>query len=162
MAMTILPGNSNVATCIRSPSARSRAKIKLFPKRSWGDNWIIGNRAKSRHTDDRGRDELVGTWRWVAYGSSPFTDLALMHLHQDGTALIEGEFDGQRYADEYSWEYIDETHWNLRRVIPLGEIPELDEETVEVIEYEISKSNGKPMELMQFDYEYPFVYEKIA
>jgi hypothetical protein len=108
------------------------------------------------------RDELVGTWRWVAYGPSPSTGLALMHLHQDGTALIEGELDGQKYAFEYSWEYIDETHWNLRRVIPLGEIPELDEETVEVIEYEISNSNGKRMELMRFDYEDPFVYEKIA
>ena len=47
-------------------------------------------------------------------------------------------------------------------MIPVGEIPEPDEETVEVIEYEISKGNGKSMELMQFDYEYPFVYEKIA
>ena len=108
------------------------------------------------------RDELVGTWRKVAYGTSPSTGLKLMHLHPDGSALIEGEFERRRYAYEYSWEYIDETHWNLRRVIPLGEIPELDEETVEVIEYEISKGNGKRMELMQFDYEYPFVYGKIV
>jgi hypothetical protein len=47
-------------------------------------------------------------------------------------------------------------------VIPLGEYPELDEETVEVTEYEISKGVGTRMELMEFDFEDPFVHEKIV
>ena len=106
--------------------------------------------------------ELVGTWRQVAYGTLPSESLSLMHLRDDGTALIEGEFDGKPYADTYSWEYIDETHWNLRRVIPLGEVPELDEETVEVIEYQVSKGNPSRMELMEFDYEDTFIYERIG
>jgi hypothetical protein len=108
------------------------------------------------------RQELVGSWRKVAYGASPFENSSLMHLRDDGTALIEGEFDGTPYAYAYSWEYIDETHWNLRRVIPLGEIPELDEETVEVIEYRVSKGAHSRIELMKFDYEDPFIYERIG
>jgi hypothetical protein len=85
-----------------------------------------------------------------------------LHLHEDGTALIEGEIEGRSHTYDSSWEYIDETHWNLRRVIPLGEYPELEEEMVEVTEYEISKGDGTRMELMEFDFEDPFVYEKIA
>src|SRR6516225_3742655 len=103
------------------------------------------------------REELVGSWRRVAYGTSPSLGLCLMHLHEDGTALVEREFEGRSYAHEHSWEYIDETHWNLRRVIPLGEYPEMDEETVEVIDYEISKGDGTRMELMEFDFEDPHV-----
>jgi hypothetical protein len=108
------------------------------------------------------RHELIGTWRETAYGTLPYENLSLMHLRDDGTALIEGEFDGKRYAYAYSWEYIDETHWNLRRVIPLGEIPEMHEETVEVIEYQLSKEEHSRMELMNFDYVYPFIYERIG
>lgn len=104
--------------------------------------------------------DLIGIWQEVAYGDEPTNGLHLLHLRSDGTAATEGELDGKRYSTAYSWRLTGPATWELRRPIPLGEIPELEEETVEVREHTVVAFDGIRMSVTQYDYEEPFHYER--
>jgi hypothetical protein len=57
----------------------------------------------------------------------------------------------------------DDTHWNLSlQIQPDPKIPGLEDGAIDVSEYEIVKSDADRMELMKFDFEFPFVYERVT
>ena len=106
--------------------------------------------------------DLIGTWQKVAYGDILAEGQHLLRLRPGGTAVAEGEYRGQPYRTEYAWRLTGPQAWELRRVIPLGEIPELDEESVEVLRHTVVEFDGRRMAVAQPDYEEPFLYERLA
>jgi hypothetical protein len=106
--------------------------------------------------------DLIGTWQKVAYGDMPTEGRHLLHLRPDGVAVTEGEYRGEQYHTQYAWRLTGPNAWELRRVIPLGEIPEMDEESVEVLEYTVVEFDGQRMAVTKFDCEEPFIYKRLA
>jgi hypothetical protein len=105
--------------------------------------------------------ELVGTWAQVAYGDMAAIGQHLLHLMADGTAVSEGVVNGVPYRTVYTWQLTGPESWELRRTIPLGEIPELDEESVEVLKHTVMAHEGTAMSVTKFDYESPFHYKRV-
>ncbi|MGL6074414.1 MAG: hypothetical protein ACRC8S_09670 [Fimbriiglobus sp.] len=104
--------------------------------------------------------DLIGTWRKVSYGDTPFPGQHLVHLLPDGSAICEGEHQGKTYRTHSTWRLKRPDLWELRRTIPLGEIPEMEEESVEVDEHTVVEFDGLRMAVTKFDYEEPFHYER--
>jgi hypothetical protein len=85
-----------------------------------------------------------------------------MHLYPDGRAKLESAApNGLTYTEKATWEYVDQRHWKLRLDIPPDpDTPGLEDGAIDVADYEVIAFDGSRMELMKFDYESPFVYEK--
>ena len=102
------------------------------------------------------KEQLIGSWKWKDHNS-------IMHLHSDGSAVCEGQSQtGQIIRENATWEYVDDTHWKLRLIIPAQpDVPGLEEGAGDVGEYEVISFTPQRMELTKFDYESPFVYERV-
>jgi hypothetical protein len=86
-----------------------------------------------------------------------------MTLFDDGLASVatsKAEFSS---IDQATWEYNDDAHWNLKlQIAPDPKTPGLEDGAIDVSEYEIVESDANRMELMTFDLEFPFVYERVS
>lgn len=106
--------------------------------------------------------DLIGTWRRVAYGDISLEGRHLIHLRADGTAVSEGEYEGQPYSIQYTWRLTGPAEWELRRTIPPGEIPGLDEECIQVEDHVVVEFDGARMAVSKFDYEERFHFERVG
>jgi hypothetical protein len=109
------------------------------------------------------RDQLVGSWKLTAWGPLPIDYTSVMTLFDDGSASVATSKDEYSSMDQATWEYIDDAHWNLNlQVAPDPKTPGLEDGAIDVSEYEIVESDANRMELMVFDFEFPFVYERVS
>jgi hypothetical protein len=106
--------------------------------------------------------DLIGTWQKITYGDVAVEGRHILHLRSDGTAVAEGEYRGKPYHYDYDWRLIVPDRWELRRIIPLGEIPELEEETIEVEEHTVIQLNEHSMSFRKPDYEEVFEYQRLS
>lgn len=109
------------------------------------------------------RSELIGMWQLVHF-FEPVKDGMKLTLREDGTAIFEGQSpSGERWRDSTStWEYVNPRKWRLKRYIePDPDTPGLEEGVVEIIDYDVQSFDRNRMELMEFDYEAPFTYERV-
>jgi hypothetical protein len=97
------------------------------------------------------REDLVGTWRKVSCGPArlnPADGYELLVLRDDGTAAIFGRFKDEEYANDHTWEYLDESHWTLRSALPaVPGYPGLEDGmSLEVMPSEVVYFSGDVME----------------
>jgi hypothetical protein len=89
---------------------------------------------------------------------------SVIHLSDDGVATVTTSIaDGTSTTDSATWEFVDGEHWNLNLNIPADtSTPGLEEGAVDVSEYEVVAFDNGRMQLAKFDFEFPFVYERIG
>ena len=99
--------------------------------------------------------DLIGTWKGSESDSC-------IHLREDGSAVCDVALrDGSSTFEMATWQYVDATHWKLKLVIPpQPDIRGLEDGAIDVSDYEVVSFTPDRMELMVFDYENPFVYER--
>ena len=102
------------------------------------------------------REELVGTWESNKHDE-------WMHLHSDGTAAWEArQADGSVNTATATWEYLDDTHWKFKVVVPPEPgTPGLEDGAIDVSDFEVVAFSPQRMEVALFDYESTFIYVRI-
>lgn len=109
------------------------------------------------------RHELIGRWKLARYGPMAAPDAMEMELRDDGTAVTRTRTGGKVFEECSRWEYVDDSHWHLLIEIPPDpDMPGLEDGARERVEYEVTSFTGSEMSLMQFDYEFPFVYQRVT
>lgn len=103
------------------------------------------------------KEDLVGTWKADTRDS-------WMHLKADGSAICETrDTDGTPIRESATWVYVDPRHWKLKiEIPPQPHVPGLEEGVIDVSDYEVVAFSPQRMELMLFDNEYPFVYNRVS
>ena len=84
-----------------------------------------------------------------------------MTLHDDQTVTFIISFDDGVIEESAEWHFLNERQWQLRTTTPAQPgVLGLEEDIVEITDYEVLAFDGETMELNAFDSE-PMVYRRL-